>query len=173
MTSKAEMIGAALAKAVKKTAAQMKSGDEAAKPATPKPATPMYRTNMRDVPKVDGLKRQDGWVDMQVQFLVDERTAGTDQLVFGRTVLRPGARHERHRHPRCDEFLLVLSEQVEVYTDEGREPSSAGDVVFTPAGHWHGFDNTGDEDVLLIWGWMGAGSIEASGYEVPTEGHKS
>jgi mannose-6-phosphate isomerase-like protein (cupin superfamily) len=46
------------------------------------------------------------------------------------------------------------------------EPSRAGDVIFTPAGDWHGFDNTSDEDVELIWGWAGAGSLEGAGYEV-------
>jgi hypothetical protein len=40
-------------------------------------------------------------------------------------------------------------------------------VIYTPRGHWHGFDNTGEEDVLLIWGWSGAGSLEAAGYELP------
>ena len=28
------------------------------------------------------------------------------------------------------------------------------------------------EDVVLVWGWMGAGSIEDSGYEVDPESHK-
>ena len=40
-----------------------------------------YRTNVRDVPLVQGLREEDGWIDMQVQFLIDERAAGTDQLV--------------------------------------------------------------------------------------------
>ena len=102
---------------------------------------------------------------MQVQFLIDERTAGSSRLVVGRTVLPPGARHDRHRHPNCNEFLVVMSGRGEVYTDEGTEPSQAGDVIFTPAGHWHGFNNTSHEDVLLIWGWEGAGSLEAAGYE--------
>ena len=57
-----------------------------------------------------------------------------------------------------------------IYTDQGREPSSQGDVIFTPRGHWHGFDNTGKEDVVLVWGWSGAGSLEAAGYEIPQEG---
>lgn len=126
-----------------------------------------YRTRVEEVPLVQGLREDEGWIDMDVQFLIDRASAGTDELVLGRTVLRPGARHERHRHPNCDEFLLVLSGRGEIYTDEGREPSRAGDVVFTPAGHWHGFDNTGDEDVLLIWGWRGAGSLEQAGYELP------
>src|SRR5262245_18921380 len=57
--------------------------------AAPKPAK-MYRTNMRDVPKVAGLKRKDGWVDMQVQFLIDKASAGADHVI-GWTVLKPGA----------------------------------------------------------------------------------
>jgi quercetin dioxygenase-like cupin family protein len=126
-----------------------------------------HRTNIHDVPLVSGLREEEGWVDMRVQFLLDEASAGTDELVLGRTALPPGARHERHRHPNCDEFLVVLAGSGEIYTDEGREAAREGDVVFTPAGHWHGFDNTSDEEVLLLWGWRGAGSLEAAGYELP------
>ena len=127
---------------------------------------PPYRTTVDDVPLEQGLREDEGWVDMQVQFLIDSR-AGSDQLVVGRTVLKPGARHERHLHPNCDEFLVVMSGSGEIHTNTGREPSKAGDVIFTPRGNWHGFDNTGDEDVLLIWGWSGAGSLEAAGYAIP------
>ena len=126
-----------------------------------------YRTTIADVPLEQGLREDEGWIDMQVQFLIDARAARSDELVVGRTVLPPGARHDRHAHPNYDEFLVVMSGRGEIYTDTGREPSKAGDVVFTPRGHWHGFDNTGGEDVLLIWGWSGAGSLEAAGYELP------
>jgi quercetin dioxygenase-like cupin family protein len=126
-----------------------------------------YRTTIRDVPLEQRLREDEGWIGMQVQFLIDVRAARSDQLVVGRTVLPPGARHEKHRHPNCDEFLVVMAGRGEIYTDTGREPSQAGDVVFTPRGHWHGFDNISDEDVLLIWGWSGAGSLEAAGYELP------
>jgi quercetin dioxygenase-like cupin family protein len=126
-----------------------------------------YRTNVREVPLAGGLREDEGWVDMQVQFLIDECSAGSSELVVGRTVLPPGARHERHRHPHCDEFLVVLAGRGEIYTDRDREAATEGDVVFTPAGHWHGFDNTSDEEVLLLWGWRGAGSLEAAGYELP------
>jgi len=128
-----------------------------------------YRTNVRAVPLASGLTEDEGWVDMQVQFLIDERAAGSAELVVGRTVLPPGARHERHRHPHADEFLVVMRGRGQIYTDDGEEAAGEGDVVFTPAGHWHGFNNTSDEDVLLIWGWRGAGSLEAAGYELPSD----
>jgi 2-keto-4-pentenoate hydratase len=125
-----------------------------------------YRTRIEDVPLEQGLREDEGWVNMQVQFLIDEASAGASDLVVGRTVLTPGARHERHVHPNCDEFLVVLSGHGEIYTNTGREPSRAGDVIYTPRGNWHGFDNTSDEDVLLFWGWSGAGSLEAAGYAI-------
>jgi len=49
-----------------------------------------YRTNLRDVPHVAGLKPKDGWINMQVQFLIDQKTANSDKLVLGWTVLPPG-----------------------------------------------------------------------------------
>ena len=125
----------------------------------------MYRTNLRDVPKVEGLQRKDGWVDMQVQFLIDKKSADADHVV-GWTVLKPGARHERHRHHSCDEFFIVLKGHGHIYSEHGDLPSVEGDVVYSPRGCWHGFNNTSSEDVVLVWGWMGAGSIEDSGYEV-------
>jgi hypothetical protein len=79
-----EKLGSALAKAVKGTKAKI--AEERMK------GTPMYRTNMRDAPKVEGLQRKDGWVDMQVQFLIDKKSAGADHVV-GWTVLKPGASH--------------------------------------------------------------------------------
>ena len=129
---------------------------------------PPYRTRVEDVPLERNLREDEGWIDMQVQFLIDAKI-GADELVVGRTVLPPGARHEKHRHPNCDEFLVVVSGRGEIYTNDGREPSEAGDVIYTPRGNWHGFDNTSDEDVLLLWGWSGAGSLEAAGYELPDD----
>jgi mannose-6-phosphate isomerase-like protein (cupin superfamily) len=162
MSSQGEKIGAALARAIKGTAAKMKEDA---------PATKMVRTNLRDVPMVEGLKRDDGWVDMQVQFLIEKKSAGADNVV-GWTVLKPGARHENHRHHNCDEFFIVLKGKGHIYTDHGDEPCGDGDVVYSPRGCWHGFNNTSNEDVVLVWGWMGAGSIEDSGYQVRPQSHK-
>jgi quercetin dioxygenase-like cupin family protein len=103
---------------------------------------------------------------MKVQFLVDKAKAGTEDFLLGWTVLPPGARHDRHKHNGADEFFIVLQGSGFIYTDEGREPAAKDDVIFTPRGHWHGFDNTGDEDVVLVWGWSGAGALEDTGYEV-------
>src|SRR3981081_3942362 len=168
MKTPAERIGAALAKAGKPTPAQMTSAIEGKKEGDAQggePAAAMYRTNLRDVPAVEGLSRDDGWVDMQVQFLIDKKTAGAYHGV-GRTVLKPGARHENHRHRHCDEFFIVIKGRGAVYTATGESPSREGDVVYSARGGWSGCNNRSDEYVVPVWGWMGAGSIEASGYEI-------
>ena len=126
-----------------------------------------FRTNVANVPLQRNLHRDEGWIDMQVQFLLDERSTGSDRFVVGRTILPPGARHDPHVHPAAEEFLVVMTGSGRIYTDDGNEPADTGDVVFTPAGLVHGFDNISDEEVLLIWGWSGAGSLEAAGYELP------
>jgi mannose-6-phosphate isomerase-like protein (cupin superfamily) len=176
MTSNVEKFGFALGKALKKTvdAAKGVAADVADdKPApTASAGPPMYRTNIRNVPKVESLPREDGWVDMQVQFLIDKKSAGANHVV-GWTVLKPGARHERHRHHNCDEFFIVIKGHGHIYSDLGEEPSVEGDVVYSPRGCWHGFNNTSSEDVVLAWGWMGAGSIEDSGYEVDPTSRRS
>jgi quercetin dioxygenase-like cupin family protein len=130
-----------------------------------------YRTRTDDVPLAGGLTEEEGWIDMRVQFLIDAASAGSERLVVGRTVIPPGGRHDRHLHPHADEFLVVLRGSGRIYTNEGTEPAAEGDVVFTPRGNWHGFDNTGGEDALLLWGWSGAGSLEAAGYELPQDGN--
>jgi quercetin dioxygenase-like cupin family protein len=158
MATKAEKIGAALAKAVKAT-----TGITSAKL-----GTSVYRTNIRDVPKVDRLGPEDASTGMQVQLLIDKKSAGADHVV-GWTVLKPGAGHELHRLRNCDAFFLLLKGRGQFYTDKGEEPAAQGDVIFAPRGCWHGFQNTSEEDAVLVWGWMGAGSTEAAGYDCPPE----
>lgn len=126
----------------------------------------LFTTNLEDVPTVEGLRRDEGWVNMQVQFLIDKATANSKELLVGRTVLPPGAMHDRHRHFNCEEFWIVLQGSGVMYTNEGERPAKEGDVVLIPREHWHGFKNTTDSDVILVWGWSGAGSLEDSGYEV-------
>jgi quercetin dioxygenase-like cupin family protein len=127
-----------------------------------------FRVSRHDVPLEGGLRSDEGWVDMRVQFLIDQAKAGSDEFLLGWTVLPPGARHDRHRHPHADEFFVVLSGNGLIYTDDEDQTAQEGDVIFTGRGKWHGFNNTGDEDVNLLWGWSGAGSLEAAGYELPT-----
>jgi mannose-6-phosphate isomerase-like protein (cupin superfamily) len=152
VTSKAEKIGAALARALKASTGITSAAL----------GTALFRTNIRDLPKRDGLPGDVGSID--TRFLIDKASAGADHII-GWTVLKPGARQDRRRQRNCDGFFVVLRGQGHVITSSGREASGEGDVVYCPRGVWHGFDNTSGEDVVLLWGLLGAGSIEAAGTE--------
>ena len=39
-----------------------------------------------------------------------------------------------------------------------------GEVVFVPTNDYHGFENTGDEPVFMIWGYAGAANLDEAGY---------
>jgi mannose-6-phosphate isomerase-like protein (cupin superfamily) len=139
------------------------------KPEIGNPDLQLFITNLNQVPVVEGLRRDEGWVNMQVQFLIDKANANSKELLVGWTVLPPGAMHERHRHFNCEEFWIVIQGSGVMYTNEGERPAKQGDVVLIPRKHWHGFKNTTDSEVILVWGWSGAGSLEDSGYEVAHE----
>ena len=40
-----------------------------------------YKTSLKDVPKVTGLQEKDGWVNMQVQFLINQKICNSDKLL--------------------------------------------------------------------------------------------
>jgi quercetin dioxygenase-like cupin family protein len=156
VTSKAEKFGAALAKAVKAS-----TGITSATL-----GGTLFRINIRNVPKRDGLPGDTGPIDLRL--LIDKASAGADHTV-GWSVLKPGARHGARRPRNCDAFFFVLKGHGHLIAENGREPSSEGDVVYCPRGVWHGFDNTSSEDVVLVWGLLGAGSIDAAGADVPEQ----
>ena len=120
---------------------------------TPKP----YRTNLNDVPLVQGLNKDDGWVDMQVQFLIDQKTAGADSSVVGWAVLKPGAAHERHLHRNCDEFFIVLKGSGHLYVEDHEEPAKEGGVVYSP----RGVHTALRTHRTKTWCWSGAGTDRA------------
>lgn len=124
-----------------------------------------YKVNFADVPVEQNLSEDEGWINMQVQFAVTSARGGAKNFVFGRTVFPPGASHHWHRHHSAEEMQYVVRGEGVALTEEGEVPMAAGDVLFTPEGEWHGFRNTSDEDVEMLWLWGGAGDRETAGYE--------
>lgn len=129
--------------------------------------TDTYAVSIHDVPPAEGLDPDEGWVNMLVQFLIDEDSAGASQMVVGRTVFPAGrSSHEYHRHHSAEEFVYVVRGQGTVMNGEDEIEVRAGDIVFHPRNVWHGFRNTSEtEETEVIWAWAGGGSRETAGYE--------
>jgi quercetin dioxygenase-like cupin family protein len=124
------------------------------------------KVHLDAVKYAEGLKADEGWIEMKVQFLISESNADAKEVVFGRTIFPPGSRHDWHRHQNAEEVQYLLSGEGVVLDGDDEIPVIAGDVVHTHKGQWHGFRNTSpDQDAVVIWLWAGAGSREAAGYE--------
>ena len=54
------------------------------------------------------LRSDDGWVNMDVRWLVTDKTFGARHHVFGRTIFMPGGGHLAHKHPNAEEILYIL-----------------------------------------------------------------
>jgi len=127
-----------------------------------------YRVSSMAVPPDGSLTADDGWIDMEVRWLVTADTVGSEQTVVGRTVLRPGSKHDIHRHPHAEEWEYVVSGSAIKHVGGDSVRLEAGDVVFVPANVFHGLENaSGSEPVVTIWGYSGAATLAAAGYELP------
>ncbi len=107
-----------------------------------------------------------GWEGLRVWWLVDGPSAGSRQLVFNTTTFPPGKWHELHRHPHAEEVLYIVS-GAGLHLSEG-DPvrQRAGEVVYIPAGEWHGFANDTDEPAVIVAVFGGVATYAEAGYEV-------
>lgn len=80
--------------------------------------------------------------------------------VFGKTLLagptravltrvEPGGRFSRHRDA-YDHLFYILSGSGEIIAGDVRRTVGPGAVVRIAAGEWHGYENCGDGELLLI-----------------------
>lgn len=124
---------------------------------------PMKRS-FAATPSDTALRAEDGWVGMDVRWLLTRETVGAEDGVFGITVFPPGSKHDIHRHPHAEEFEYLVSGRGIARVGDADVELGPGEVVFVPKNDYHGFENTGDEPVFMIWGYSGAASLEEAGY---------
>jgi len=104
-----------------------------------------------------------GSEQMGIRWLV---TSPDGRLTLATSVFTPGGSHSLHRHPAADEFFLVLAGGGEHLTDRGHVRLSAGELVYIPAGEWHGYRTHPGVTTTALYGYLGAGSLARAGYQV-------
>jgi quercetin dioxygenase-like cupin family protein len=109
-----------------------------------------------------------GFIGMNARWLATDEICATGSVVVGASrFAAEGGVHELHRHPEAAEFFIVLSgEGVQLDEDGAEVPVEVGEAALLPRGGWHGFRNTGPEEVRAVFGFLGATSLDRAGYEL-------
>jgi quercetin dioxygenase-like cupin family protein len=80
-----------------------------------------------------------------------ERTEGNASSL-GCSVFTPGTVLQPVRH-EAEETAYVVAGAGEVRLDDEAVPFRTGDALHIPSGVWHAVANTGEEDVVMVFGF--------------------
>jgi quercetin dioxygenase-like cupin family protein len=83
--------------------------------------------------------------------LTDKSLSG-NATSLGYSVFTPGTITPMVAH-ETEEVAFVLSGSGELRLDGDAVPFASGEGLFVPAGVWHAVANTGDEDVVMVFGF--------------------
>ena len=100
---------------------------------------------------------------LDVRWVVGPQTGAT-LIAFGQSTYPTGATHENHYHPNAEEVVMVVSGRgTQIVGDEALH-LGPGDICFIPCGTPHRITGTSAEDLVILWAFGGAASIEQAGY---------
>jgi quercetin dioxygenase-like cupin family protein len=91
---------------------------------------------------------QDSWSRM----LITRERADGNTSSLGYSVFTPGTVLGSVRH-ETEEVAYVVQGSGELQLEEDFVAFKRGDALFIPAGVWHAVANTGDEDVVMVFGF--------------------
>jgi mannose-6-phosphate isomerase-like protein (cupin superfamily) len=116
-----------------------------------------------DVP-VENMKSADGWAISEFRLPVSGADGSATTIFYA--IFRAGSTHSRHVHTNCDEFVAYVEGTGVVGGGDGRAPVGSGHRRRVPQGSEHFFKNQGTDEAARVVGfYVGAGSVEGSGYE--------
>ncbi len=100
---------------------------------------------------------------LDVRWVVGPQNGAT-LISFGQSTYPQGATHENHYHPNAEEVVMVVSGRGTQIVGADALDVSAGDVCFIPRNTPHRITGTSDDDLVILWAFGGAASMEQAGY---------
>ena len=112
----------------------------------------------------ENMKKGEGWAISEFRLPISGRH-GSSTTVF-HSIFRPGSTHAKHLHSRCDEIAVYLKGHGVVGQSAERTEVRPGHCRRMPRGSEHFFFNeTKDEEGLVIGFYVGAKDVPDTGYE--------
>lgn len=107
---------------------------------------------------------EDGWAISEFRIPISGAD-GSATAAF-HSIFRPGSKHAKHIHQHCDEVTIYLSGTGITGIEGDCADVRAGHCRMAPKGREHFFyNNTSDEECLVVGFYMGAADVDATGYE--------
>jgi len=91
---------------------------------------------------------------------ISKKKYGIDNISFSIEDQDPGRKMRIHKHLYNDELIFIHKGEGTLTLDEKSIEVKAGSVAFVPRGTWHGLDNTGKENLLMVFQYSPAGFEE-------------
>src|SRR5690349_8053708 len=111
----------------------------------------------------ENMSKGEGWAISEFRLPISGRH-GAATTVF-HSIFRPGSTHAKHLHSRCDEIAVYLKGHGVVGQGDERTEVRPGHCRLMPKGSEHFFFNeTKDEEGLVIGFYVGATSVADTGY---------
>jgi len=95
-----------------------------------------------------------------VTIKISKAKHGVEGISFCVEDQSPGRKMRIHKHLNNDELIFIHKGEGMLTLDEQSIQVKTGDVVFVPRGTWHGLDNTGKENLLMVFQYSPAGFEE-------------
>jgi oxalate decarboxylase/phosphoglucose isomerase-like protein (cupin superfamily) len=108
----------------------------------------------------EGTHLVTGRRQVPVTIKISKAKNGIDGVSFCVEDQSPGRKMRIHKHLNNDELIFIHKGEGSLTLDEQSIKVKAGDVAFVPRGTWHGLDNTGTENLLMVFQYSPAGFEE-------------
>ena len=88
---------------------------------------------------------------------ISKTNQGIDNISFCTEEMNPGRKMRVHKHLYNDELIFVHRGEGRLTLGDQTIEVKTGDVAFVPRGIWHGLDNTGNENLIMVFQYSPAG----------------
>lgn len=109
------------------------------------------------VHEAEGIHILTGRRKVPMNIKISREKNGVDGISFCVEDMEPGRKMRVHKHLDNDELIFIHKGEGTMTLDEDSIQVKTGDVVFVPRGVWHGLDNTGNENLQMVFQYSPAG----------------
>ena len=108
----------------------------------------------------EGIHILTGRRKVPMNIKISKTKHGVDNISFCTEDIIPGRKLRIHKHLNNDELIFIHKGEGILTLDEQSIEVKTGTVVFVPRGVWHGLENTGKENIRMVFQYSPAGFEE-------------